>query len=215
MGRDMVSIKGTRNGLVIVFDPNREFDEIKNTLLSKMESARGFFKGARFSLSRGHLEFPDNQKSELENICRQYGLVPNIDKKAALRTDLMGSPQKRDQTCTRLGLGDNALLVRRSLRSGQRIAHAKHIVILGDIHHGAEVVSGGNVMVLGRCRGVVHAGAGGDRSAKVIAQLLEPTVLIIADRRHTPEINGSIPAECRVARLSGREIVFEKYQTGR
>ena len=42
MGRDTVVFKGTRNGLVIVLDPNREYEEIRNTLLKKMEAAKGF-----------------------------------------------------------------------------------------------------------------------------------------------------------------------------
>ena len=48
MGREMVVFKGTRNGLVIVLDPNREYEEIRNTLLKKMESAKGFLKALSF-----------------------------------------------------------------------------------------------------------------------------------------------------------------------
>ena len=105
-------------------------------------------------------------------------------------------------------------MVKRSLRSGQRVQYPGHVVVLGDIHPGAEVVSGGSVMVMGSCRGVVHAGAGGDRSAKVIALRLAPTVICIADRRHAPERDRQTPRP-RLARLSGQEIVFEEYQTGR
>lgn len=51
MGREMVVFKGTRNGLVIVLDPNREYEEIRNTLLKKMESAKGFLKALSFPSS--------------------------------------------------------------------------------------------------------------------------------------------------------------------
>ena len=84
MGREMVVFKGTRNGLVIVLDPNREYEEIRNTLLKKMESAKGFFKGAKFSFFNGQQAIPENQKSELENICRQFGLVPNAEEEQAV-----------------------------------------------------------------------------------------------------------------------------------
>lgn len=215
MGRDLVSIKGTKNGLVIVLDPNREFEEIRNTLLSKMESARGFFKGAKFSFFQGQQDIPVHQKNELESICRQFGLVPNAEKQASLRTDFAEGPRRLALASSQSGTGEAALMVRRSLRSGQRISYPGHIVVLGDIHPGAEVVSGGNVLVMGSCRGVIHAGAGGDRTARVIAQRLAPTVLSIADRRCAPERTDTIPAGCQLARLSGREIVFEPYQTGR
>lgn len=215
MDRDMVSIKGTRNGLVIILDPNREFEEIRNTLLSKMESARGFFKGAKFSFFQGQQDIPVHQKNELENICRQFGLVPNTEKQAALRTDFAEGPRRMAIASSQSDTGEAALMVRRSLRSGQRVSYQGHIVVLGDVHSGAEVVSGGNVLVMGSCHGIIHAGAGGDRSAKVIARRLAPTVLSIADRRCAPERTGTIPAGCQVARLSGQEIVFEQYQTGR
>lgn len=210
MGRDLVSIKGTRNGLVIVLDPNREFEEIKNTLLSKMESARGFFKGAKFSLFQGHRDIPLQQKDELENICRQYGLVPNTVAQEPLRSDLTATVGRPHTAIRQSGAGEPALLVRRSLRSGQRVSYPGHVVVLGDVHPGAEVVSGGSVMVMGSCRGVVHAGAEGDRTARVVALQLAPTVLSIAGLRHVPNPTGHSPAGCRSARLAGQEIVFEK-----
>jgi len=215
MGRDLVSIKGTRNGLVIILDPEREFEEIRNTLFSKMESARGFFKGAKFSLFQGQQDIPVHQKYELENICRQFGLVPNAEGQATLRTDFAEGPRKMALAPSQSETGEAALMVRRSLRSGQRISYSGHVIVMGDIHPGAEVVSGGNVLVLGSCRGVIHAGAGGDRSAKVIASRLAPTVLSIANRRYAPERTGTVPTGSLVARLLGQEIVFEPYQTGR
>ena len=214
MGRDMVSIKGTRNGLVIVLDPNREFDEIRKNLLNKMESARGFFKGARFSFFQGHNEIPTNQKNELENICIKYGLVPNMEKQATFRTEFTETPRKPARSISRCDQGEAALMIRRSLRSGQRISYMGHVVVLGDVHPGAEVLSGGNILVMGSCRGNVHAGAEGNTSAKVIAWRLSPTVLSIANCRYIHE-QELIPREYRVARISDRKIVFEKYHVGR
>lgn len=216
MGSDLVSIKGTRNGLLILLEPNRDFEEIRKTLLSKMESARGFFKGAKFSLSQGPDEIPVNQKDELENICRQYGLIPNTDKVATIRPVMKASPAPAvAHAAARPSAGEAALMVRRSLRSGQRVTHEGHVVVLGDVNPGAEVISGGNVVVVGSCRGMVHAGAGGDRSAKVIAGRLRPTSLSIAEKRLSAEISKNIPDECQTVRLSGQNFVFEKYAPGR
>ena len=46
---------------------------------------------------------------------------------------------------------------------------------------GAEVVAEGNVIVWGRVRGMIHAGAQGDISAFICALDLSPTQLRIAD----------------------------------
>jgi len=217
LSSQMVSFKGTRNGLVIVLDPSREFEDIKNTLRSKMESARGFFSGAKFSIADAHQAIPTNQKDELEDICRQYGMVPNPDGSVVMRSSAAVEPVRPYPNAmpSQIADGEAALMVRRSLRSGQRIIYPGHVVVLGDINPGAEVVAGGNVLVLGNCRGVIHAGIDGNRSAKVVAMRLSPMVLSIAGRRLTPDLAGHSADFCRTARLSGKDIVFEFYQSGR
>lgn len=223
MNNDIVSIKGTRTGLLILIDPNHEFEEIKKTLHSKMESARGFFKDAKFTLSQGEQEISANQRAELENICRQFGLIPNTEKAASIMTDKIAAintgiskpVRKISRSSAHSDIGEAALMVRRSLRSGQRVTYDSHIIVLGDVHPGAEVISGGNVLVIGSCRGTVHAGAGGNESAKVIARRLEPTSLSIAGKRLGSDISKSKLNECQVARLSGQNFVFEKFQPGR
>lgn len=216
MSSQIVSFKGTRNGLVIVFDPSREFEDIKDTLRSKMESARGFFSGAKFSIADTHKKIPTSQKVELEDICRQYGMVPSPDDCAVIpsKTNVETSRPYSVSAPSHVSDGEAALMVRRSLRSGQRIIYPGHIVVLGDVHPGAEVVAGGNVLVMGNCRGVIHAGIDGNKSARVVARQLSPMVLSIAGRRLTPDLAGR-SAGCRMARLSGKEIVFEPYLQGR
>ncbi|HPZ05539.1 MAG TPA: septum site-determining protein MinC, partial [Clostridiales bacterium] len=54
-------------------------------------------------------------------------------------------------------------------------------VVLGDVNPGAEVVATGNVVVMGSLRGMVHAGADGNKEAIVAALSLQPTQLRIAD----------------------------------
>ncbi len=69
---------------------------------------------------------------------------------------------------------------RGTLRSGQSCRHAGTIVILGDVNPGAQVIGGGDVLVWGRLRGFVQAGAMGDAGAIVAALDFEPVQLRIA-----------------------------------
>lgn len=204
----MVRIKGTRNGLVIVLDSGCEFEEIKKNLLSKMESAKGFFKGAKFSLFHAQQDIPAAQKNELESICKQFGLVPKTEDSATIKPGFDKAPT----ALSRLNPGERALMIRRSLRSGQKISSPEHIIVMGNVHPGAEIISGGNILVMGNCRGMIHAGAGGNRQARVIAQQLAPTVISIADRRYAPQRPGLLPPGHCLARLSGQEIIFERYE---
>ena len=54
------------------------------------------------------------------------------------------------------------------------------LVVIGDVNPGAELVASGDIVVFGALRGVAHAGAQGDRGARVIALELNPTQLRIA-----------------------------------
>jgi len=167
LAKELVSIKGTREGLVIFFDPEREFEEIKNNLKHKIEAARGFFRGAKFTLYQGNAALNAEQQVELENICRQYGLVPapNIRWPVSLAKN---------------GAGERARLVCTQLRSGQQIVHSGNLVLVGDVHPGARIFASGDVVIMGRCRGDVHAGEPDNHKAVVVALDLRPIRLTIA-----------------------------------
>jgi septum site-determining protein MinC len=107
-----------------------------------------------------------------------------------------------------------------TLRSGQKVETEHSIVVFGDVNSGAEVIAGGDVVILGTLRGIAHAGAyeesGGGR---VIFSLnLRPTQLRIGlvisrgsgseDAESTPR--GGLP---EVARVDGNMIVVEPYQS--
>jgi len=79
-------------------------------------------------------------------------------------------------------LGDEtALFLERTLRSGTRIEFPGHVVVLGDVNPGAEIIAEGNVIIWGRLRGMVHAGAKGNKTAVICALDLSPTQLRIAE----------------------------------
>src|SRR5205823_5759540 len=107
-----------------------------------------------------------------------------------------------------------AIFVSRTIRSGQVIRHHGHVTILGDVNAGSEIIAGGTVVVWGRLRGTVHAGAMGDRQAIICALELTPTQLRIADLiARTPEDSaGRFP---EVARIEGDRISVEVWEAYR
>ncbi len=67
-----------------------------------------------------------------------------------------------------------------TLRGGQVLHHTGNIVVIGDVNPGAELVATGDIVVFGRLRGIAHAGAGGDETARIYALDLSATQLRIA-----------------------------------
>ena len=107
---------------------------------------------------------------------------------------------------------DVGLVARRTLRSGQQLRHPGSIVVIGDVNPGAEVVAGGDVVVWGRLRGTVHAGATGNAAAIVCALDLAPTQLRIAQYiTRSPEGRRRKP-QPEVARVRGGQIVAESWE---
>jgi septum site-determining protein MinC len=108
-------------------------------------------------------------------------------------------------------IGEEAVLMRRTLRSGQTLRHPGHVVILGDVNPGAEIVAGGHVLIWGRMRGVVHAGAAGDETATVCALDLTPTQLRIAGHISvSPERRG--PGRPEMAHVREGQLIAESWQ---
>ena len=215
-----VSIKGTRQGLVILFDSDAEFEEIKNYLSKKMASARGFFKGAKFTLHNDHKDIPENQKLELENICLQYGLIRTNEKiklpkpNNSRTANTVSNHYAADITKKNLpSPGEQTLLIKRTLRSGQNIKFNGHVVVMGDVHAGAEIISTGSIIVLGRCSGVVHAGATGNVTALVVSNKLCPIQLRIGtDIVTSPDEEPHYP---EVAKFHNGQILVDKLKIKR
>jgi septum site-determining protein MinC len=76
--------------------------------------------------------------------------------------------------------GISTLYHRGTLRGGQTLHNLGNIIVIGDVNPGAELIASGDVVVFGSLRGVAHAGAQGDASARVVALELAPTQLRIA-----------------------------------
>lgn len=114
---------------------------------------------------------PAQNKSSRENLSSASEDAPHNDNAANLTPWDEASPEDAEPP---------PFVHRGTLRSGQSCRHAGTVVILGDVNPGAQVISGGDVLVWGRLRGFVHAGAMGDVQAIVAALDFEPVQLRIA-----------------------------------
>ncbi|MCL5057608.1 MAG: septum site-determining protein MinC [Actinobacteria bacterium] len=215
MSGEAVSIKGTKNGLVILFDPDLDPEDIKNNLKLKMEKSNGFFKGARFSFSNSREGRSISLVDELEVICRQYGLIPSVE--VSWPPDQRPGdqpPQKKKQSPVvslrqPKSADEQAALISRTIRSGQQITSKNSLFIMGDVNPGAEVMSEGSIYIMGSCRGIVHAGCAGNILAEVFAFKFQPTALrigTIASDQAWPDEPGP-----HVAGVSRGKIVFARY----
>jgi septum site-determining protein MinC len=215
-----LQIKGIREGLLVILGDGA-WEEIRDGFLQQVDQQASFFKGARLALDIGNHALKAVELSSLRDALfeREVSLwavmsnSPTSEQTAqtlGLATRLGNTRPDRDSRPpdTNLQTGEHAVLVRRTLRSGFSLQHAGHVIIIGDVNPGAEVIATGNVVVWGRLRGVVHAGAEGDEQAVVCALDLAPIQLRIAGHiAITPQRKGKLQPE--MALIKDRQVVAE------
>jgi septum site-determining protein MinC len=215
---EKISIKGIRHGLLVTFtdlagDTTQEstWDDLLAELQRRLTASPSFFKGGRVSLDVGALSLTEDDLRRVRGLLIKHDVtlhaVVSKDAETEAAAQALGlvidlgldrrppSALPPDQVEPRLG---EAVLWQRTLRSGQSIQHPGHVIVIGDVNPGAEIIAGGHVIVWGKLRGMVHAGAAGDEKAWVCALDLSPTQLRIAghitrspeerQRRSVPEV---------------------------
>lgn len=188
MSETRVSIKGTKDGLLITLGEG-DLTDCLAELGALLRDKASFFKGGKVALQVDDRRLAGEEIQGIGRLLAQNGITlwavvsEATDTRAAARrlgleTTLRSELEKRSSLEDEF---DEAVLVRRTLRSGQLVQHAGHVVVIGDVNPGAEIVAGGNIVVWGRLRGTVHAGAKGDDQAVVCALDLSPTQLRIGN----------------------------------
>jgi septum site-determining protein MinC len=104
--------------------------------------------------------------------------------------------------------GESAMVLRKTLRSGQRVDYDGTVVVLGDVNAGAHIEATGDILVMGSLRGMVHAGAQGRTASTVYALGLQAGLLRIAGVVGEVPLRTLRPGTCTQARLEGDRIVF-------
>jgi septum site-determining protein MinC len=219
---DLVSIKGGKDGLRLQLDEAADWPSLLVALRAQFGQGGSFFAGARLIVDIGSRPVSEPQLAEVLALMQQHSLQPEAlaanareSRIAARAVGLTArpAPQRTPPATAAAGEGE-AILVARTVRSGQIVRHQGHVTLIGDVNPGSEIIAGGNVVVWGRLRGLVHAGALGNRRALICALELQPTQLRIADLiARTPEgAAGQIP---EVARVEDEHIIVEAWEVYR
>lgn len=160
MGLDNVVIfKGGRDGIIVILDKEAPFTDIKTIFIQKLQDAKHFFSGAKVSMRFSGRILTQSQQDELMEVLSGQNIV-NIsflhefetDQKEEEKESLpwFATEDAHDTSMTKYHVG--------ILRSGQCIEYPGSVVIIGDVNPGAQILAGGNIIVLGTLKGVVHAG---------------------------------------------------------
>lgn len=175
-----VMIKGNKYGIIVVLSSDVPFEELKLQIAEKFKESSKFFENAKMAISfEGRKLTNEEQKDVLDIISENTDMHivcvmdNDTDKEEAFR-------QTVEQKLMELS-NNTGQFYKGILRSGASLEFETSVVIIGDVNHGARVVSKGNIIVLGSLKGTAFAGATGNTNSFVVALDMSPTQIRIAD----------------------------------
>jgi septum site-determining protein MinC len=171
MKKTYVHMKGTKEGLVLRLDDQCAYAELVEELKQKVSDG-GVDGPIDVQLYFGTRFCTDEQKQELMKIVHQNSNM--------LVTKVVSDVITVDESNERISLQKSDTYVG-VVRNGQILRSSGDIIILGDVNPNGRVVAGGNVYVLGKLKGIAHAGAPNNEEAIVAASHFAPTHIAIAN----------------------------------
>ena len=209
MKKAPVVIKGNKSGIRIVLDDALPFPEILEEVEKKFKESSDFLGEAQVAVSFDGRKLTEEQEAILlecikENSKLQVVCLIDEDKQ---REELFNQTLNEKLMAMNANSGQ---FFKGNLRSGPVMEFEPSVVILGDINVGAQVVSTGNVIVLGSLYGTVYAGAAGKENAFIVALKMNPMQIRISDviARSSDE-KQETPAEPQIAYLQDGAIYID------
>ncbi|MCR6095667.1 septum site-determining protein MinC [Salipaludibacillus agaradhaerens] len=204
-----VIIKGTKDGLTFILDDQCSMDTLKSALKETLsdrpqpsKESQGAVK-AKLAIGKRYLE-----NVELQELASLFSEEMNI-KVEDIESDVISKTEAEH-----LVKEKQMTQVARIIRSGQVIELQGDLLIIGDVNPGATVKATGNIYILGKLKGIAHAGSNGNKEAVICASVMTPSQLRIASVvRRSPEESDQLieqqMMECAYLN-ENEEIILEK-----
>jgi len=215
-----VRIRGTKDGLIITLG-NGTWDDLLAELEDHLGRKPDFFRGGRVAVNVGERQLSTEALESLGTLLHQYGITlwavwsssETTQHHAALlglETGL-GPLQPSVDLLPSTRTIEPATIIFGPVRSGQRVEEASSLVIIGDVHPGAEVICGGHLIVWGRLQGVVHAGVPDRTDVFIAALMFAPTQVRIGPLVAQGDA-AALPEAPEIAHVDAGHIVVEPWR---
>ena len=209
--KNYVMIKSYKNGLSLVLDNEAPFETILEETARKFAESSKFFGNAQMVIS-----FDGRELSVEEEKCLVDAISINSELSVLC---VVGKDEEKDQEYlkaasrfTQNGGYTDGQFYKGTIRAGQVLETDASVIILGDINPGAQVISTGNIVILGTLYGHASAGVSGNAACFVVALEMKPTKIEIAGieakepTKNTIWKNKQAP---KIAYIDGEEIKTE------
>jgi len=217
MSKPRVKLSGTDYGLLLGLERDSPLPQLLVELEEYLQQSPKFFAGAQVLLELGSRPVLQQEMEQLAVVLSRYGVmlqgvVPTLD-------GLERRPPPTSRPTFVPSPPDVQTLVhveQRTVRSGEKVAAEGHLIVVGDVNPGAEVIAGYNIFVWGALRGSAYAGVPDHEEAIITALHFAPIQLRIAEHiARPPEARPSASGTPELARIDQNAIVVEAWERGR
>ena len=173
-GQQLVTIKGTKEGLIFYLDDSHLFEAVYEEL-QKVLTSNPFHQNPQkvsVIIHLGYRYLKEHQKKELRKL---------IEQDQRFHVEKFSSEVMNKQEVEILLDKNEVKPFYRIVRSGQILEITGHLLLIGDVNPGGEVRATGDIYIMGKLHGVAHAGVNGDENAVIIASYMNPNQLRIAN----------------------------------
>ncbi|PIE70239.1 MAG: septum site-determining protein MinC [Deltaproteobacteria bacterium] len=205
-----VKLKGVGEGFRLTVDPTQSRDVLEAEIRKIFDRLRHLTINAKVVIDPGGTEGYEYLIEALSRFLKSEYDVGQVTGPGRPRSAAVEEKRRRDVDQSWDYRKSDVLMLYGRVRSGQKVSTRKHLVILGDVNPGAEVIAGGDVLVMGKLAGMVHAGCMGDTGAIVLALDFRPTQIQIGDIL-AAGVRPKKKGRAEVARVSEDGIVVDDY----
>ncbi|MBH0170748.1 MAG: septum site-determining protein MinC [Bacillota bacterium] len=195
-----VTIKGTKDGLVLLLDDKCSFDLLVEELNDKLTAGSSqMLNGPVISVKvkAGNRYLTAEQKEKLIEVLKQ---------KENLNLDHIESEVITKAEAEEMRKDAQVVTVSKVVRSGQVLDIQGDLLLIGDVNPGATVMATGNIYILGSLKGIAHCGTKGNEEAIIAASVMKPSQLRIAHHiNRAPDSYPELGNEMEFAYISNEE----------
>jgi septum site-determining protein MinC len=195
-----VTIKGTKDGLVLLLDDKCSFDLLVEELNDKLTAGSSqMLNGPVISVKvkAGNRYLTAEQEEKLLEVLKQKEnlILDHIESEVITKAE--AEEMRKDA---------QVVTVSKVVRSGQVLDIQGDLLLIGDVNPGATVMATGNIYILGSLKGIAHCGTKGNEEAIIAASVMKPSQLRIAHHiNRAPDSYPELGNEMEFAYISNEE----------
>ena len=205
-----VRMKGVGDSLWVTVAPDTPFEEVKAELADLFEPLRHMAHATRVVLDTGNGQGSADRRRRIHTYLKQafkfkeIAAAPEIGNRAETPFKM-----KYSRNIIAQHRADSLVLAGR-VRSGQSVSAKKHLIIMGDVNPGCELIAGGDILVIGSLLGTASAGQPDNNDAIILALDFRPLQVKIGGfvAAGLPATGQGVP---EIAHIENGAIVVDDY----